>query len=512
MFELPKNRVRVISDFTGGGFGAKYGIGNFGLLAIHLSRKAGAPVRLMLDRREEHVSVGQPARQPAAAQGRRQTRRHADRDRARELRDRRRGRWRRRRLRARDALSVPQRHARSSTTSSPTPGRVRRSARRVRSRASSRSSNRSTSWPSASEWIRSRCATRSTRAARQTMPARATRERRIGAETVRLVSAAGRRTRTPGRIKRGHRHGAVALGVGDSSADDPARCGSRATARSRRSARAQDIGTGTRTILAQVVAEELGLARRRGRQPHRRHALSDRAAVGRQPGHRLADAGGAQRRLPCRARTGRAARAGARRASAEAIVFEDGHVGVPGKPTTWLTFKDAVKKAGGDEISHRGRAARRLRRLHGGRRPSSRVGKHGIGGVQFAERRRRHRDRHRSRCERIVAVHDCGRPINPKLTESQIYRRRDPGLELRALRGASPRRGDRAAAERQHRSVQDRRVARDAADRGAHARAAHRRSRRPTRAASPSRPTSPPPRRSPTRSTTPPGNASGRCR
>jgi xanthine dehydrogenase YagR molybdenum-binding subunit len=58
IFGLPKSQVRVISDFTGGGFGAKYGIGNFGMLAIHLSRKAGAPVRLMLDRREEHVAVG----------------------------------------------------------------------------------------------------------------------------------------------------------------------------------------------------------------------------------------------------------------------------------------------------------------------------------------------------------------------------------------------------------------------------------------------------------------------
>jgi xanthine dehydrogenase YagR molybdenum-binding subunit len=58
MFGLPKSRVRVISEFTGGGFGAKYGIGNFGLLAINLSRKARAPVRLVLDRREEHVSVG----------------------------------------------------------------------------------------------------------------------------------------------------------------------------------------------------------------------------------------------------------------------------------------------------------------------------------------------------------------------------------------------------------------------------------------------------------------------
>jgi xanthine dehydrogenase YagR molybdenum-binding subunit len=43
IFDLPKSKVRVISDFTGGGFGAKYGIGNFGMLAIHLSRKASAP-------------------------------------------------------------------------------------------------------------------------------------------------------------------------------------------------------------------------------------------------------------------------------------------------------------------------------------------------------------------------------------------------------------------------------------------------------------------------------------
>src|SRR5918992_1620978 len=58
IFDLPKSRVRVISDFTGGGFGAKYGIGKFCMLPTYLSRKAGAPIRLMLDRREEHVAVG----------------------------------------------------------------------------------------------------------------------------------------------------------------------------------------------------------------------------------------------------------------------------------------------------------------------------------------------------------------------------------------------------------------------------------------------------------------------
>lgn len=58
VFGLPKGKIRVITEFMGGGFGAKFGIGNFGVLAVHLSKKAGAPVRLMLDRREEHLAVG----------------------------------------------------------------------------------------------------------------------------------------------------------------------------------------------------------------------------------------------------------------------------------------------------------------------------------------------------------------------------------------------------------------------------------------------------------------------
>jgi xanthine dehydrogenase YagR molybdenum-binding subunit len=58
VFQLPKARVRVITEFMGGGFGAKFGVGNFGVMALHLSKKAGAPVRLMLDRKEEHLAVG----------------------------------------------------------------------------------------------------------------------------------------------------------------------------------------------------------------------------------------------------------------------------------------------------------------------------------------------------------------------------------------------------------------------------------------------------------------------
>ena len=57
-FQLPMSKVRVITEFMGGGFGAKFGAGNPGVVAATLSRKAGAPVRLMLDRQEEHLSVG----------------------------------------------------------------------------------------------------------------------------------------------------------------------------------------------------------------------------------------------------------------------------------------------------------------------------------------------------------------------------------------------------------------------------------------------------------------------
>ena len=56
ILDLPENRVRVITEFMGGGFGAKFGAGNPGAIAAQLSRTAGAPVRLMLTRKDEHLS------------------------------------------------------------------------------------------------------------------------------------------------------------------------------------------------------------------------------------------------------------------------------------------------------------------------------------------------------------------------------------------------------------------------------------------------------------------------
>jgi xanthine dehydrogenase YagR molybdenum-binding subunit len=57
-FKIPMTQIRILTEFMGGGFGAKFGAGNHGVVAAVLSKKAGAPVRLMLDREEEHLSVG----------------------------------------------------------------------------------------------------------------------------------------------------------------------------------------------------------------------------------------------------------------------------------------------------------------------------------------------------------------------------------------------------------------------------------------------------------------------
>jgi len=55
---MPKTNIRVLTKYMGGGFGAKFGAGVYGVTAAKLARKAKAPVRLMLDRKEEHLCVG----------------------------------------------------------------------------------------------------------------------------------------------------------------------------------------------------------------------------------------------------------------------------------------------------------------------------------------------------------------------------------------------------------------------------------------------------------------------
>jgi xanthine dehydrogenase YagR molybdenum-binding subunit len=56
--KLDHSKVRVITEYMGGGFGAKFGAGVEGVLAAKLSRAAKAPVRLMLTRFDQALAVG----------------------------------------------------------------------------------------------------------------------------------------------------------------------------------------------------------------------------------------------------------------------------------------------------------------------------------------------------------------------------------------------------------------------------------------------------------------------
>ena len=56
--DVSQEKVRVLTDYMGGGFGAKFGPGAEGGLAARLSQVAGAPVKLMLTRFDQSLAVG----------------------------------------------------------------------------------------------------------------------------------------------------------------------------------------------------------------------------------------------------------------------------------------------------------------------------------------------------------------------------------------------------------------------------------------------------------------------
>ena len=55
---LPRDKVRVVCNFMGGGFGAKNSAGDYTFVAIALAGQTGAPVRCALTRREENLASG----------------------------------------------------------------------------------------------------------------------------------------------------------------------------------------------------------------------------------------------------------------------------------------------------------------------------------------------------------------------------------------------------------------------------------------------------------------------
>jgi xanthine dehydrogenase YagR molybdenum-binding subunit len=61
---IPQTNVRVICQYMGGGFGSKLQLGPEGLICARLAKQAGAPVKMTLDRKEEHLVTGN---RPSAA-------------------------------------------------------------------------------------------------------------------------------------------------------------------------------------------------------------------------------------------------------------------------------------------------------------------------------------------------------------------------------------------------------------------------------------------------------------
>jgi CO/xanthine dehydrogenase Mo-binding subunit len=60
-FKLPLNRVRVMKDYMGGGFGAKNYAAAHTYAAVALARKLGRPVRCIVDREGEQIDTGNRA-------------------------------------------------------------------------------------------------------------------------------------------------------------------------------------------------------------------------------------------------------------------------------------------------------------------------------------------------------------------------------------------------------------------------------------------------------------------
>ena len=57
-FNCPPEKVRLITNYMGGGFGSKLWARNYVYLCVHLARITGRPVKLMLERRDEFLSTG----------------------------------------------------------------------------------------------------------------------------------------------------------------------------------------------------------------------------------------------------------------------------------------------------------------------------------------------------------------------------------------------------------------------------------------------------------------------
>jgi xanthine dehydrogenase YagR molybdenum-binding subunit len=241
-------------------------------------------------------------------------------------------------------------------------------------------------------------------------------ERSIGADKIGWVRRRAPGS-TPGSIKRGV---GVAQSIWYRIVDLDASCEVRITRDGSVEllSAVQDIGTGIRTALAQVVAEELGLratdiAVRIGDTAHPSGTSSggSKTTGSITPAARAAAYRARQKLL--------AEVAPALGGSADALVMKDGKVSLRSDPAKSLTFRAAAARLRTEQVSATASRADDYGGFESARGGSGRIGIGGYGGVQFAEVAV-DVETGVIRVERVVAVHDCGRPLNPLALESQI--------------------------------------------------------------------------------------------
>ena len=408
-FNLPMSCVRVIVDGMGGGFGSKTTLGNYAHIAVSLSRQARAPVRLCLDRDEEQVDSGN---RPAV--------------------------WQRIRVGARSdgalsALAVES-YGTAGVALGAGVGNFAEGLYRCANFQSIQNDVFTNAGPGCA--MRAPGNTPGAFGLEQTIDELAERlgidplvlrdridpspvrreERRIGAQRIgwhrRQASGAD-----AGPVKRG-------VGMAQSFWSANVQVNASCEVRILRDgsveilSSVQDIGTGISTVLAQTVAEVLGLAP--GQITVR---IGDTDFPAGPPSHGSRTT--ASITPPARTAAWRVLkmlfRAAAPRlnAAADDLAAKDGRILVRDDAGRSIAFAEAAALMRTDQIS----AIESRADDYDGflkRMGDAALAKEPLAGVQFAEVSV-DTDTGIVRVERVVAVHDCGRPMNPRHVESQIH-------------------------------------------------------------------------------------------
>jgi xanthine dehydrogenase YagR molybdenum-binding subunit len=395
----------------GGGFGAKFGAGNYGVLATHLSKKAGAPVRLMLDRREEHLCVGN---RPSSTQ--------------------------KIRIGAKNDGTLTAIHLSSYGTAGvgtgagasgpaqnmyPCPN-LRTEDSDIFTNAGPSAAFRAPGHPQGAFSLEQAIDELAEKlkmdplALREKIdPSEARRaERKIGADRIgwseRHAPAAD-----PGAVKRGL---GFAQAIWYRFANRDSHCEVRLTQDGSVEllSAVQDIGGGIRTALAQCVAEELGIK-----------ASDVTVKIGDTSYPAGPGSGGSVTTNSITPAARNAAykikrmlfeqAAGALGAGVDDLAAGDGKVFVRSDPAKSMTFRAACAKLRTEQITTTASRSEDypLEQSGGGGGGRRRGPGSQIGGVQFADVSV-DTETGVIRVNRVVAVHDCGRPINPLATKSQI--------------------------------------------------------------------------------------------